>query len=85
MEVLKFFEESGEDDMWVYYDILEGYSASWKHEEVSVIAISKDCQSAATGILRDTKYTIHTTERGELEATEDAINNLVVYRLVRVH
>jgi hypothetical protein len=74
-QVLEFFEESGEDDVWVHFDIKEGYTASWKHEDIVVISISHDRQ----------RYAIHSTERGELEATEDAVKNLVIHELKRVY
>lgn len=74
-QVLEFFEESGEDDVWVYFDIKEGYTACWKHDEIVVIAISHDRK----------RYAIHSTERGELEATESAVANLAVFELRQVH
>ena len=73
--VLQFFDESDQDDKWQYYDIKDGLTAHWKHEEVFVIAISHDGQ----------EFAIHTEARGELQAQESTIANLAIYKLQRVY
>lgn len=73
---LEFFDESGEDDNYRYYDIKPGFQAFWKHDEIVVI-----------GIPLDPAYTItvHTQERGELPSTENVVANLDVYKSIHVY
>ena len=70
-----YFEESGDDDTCTFYDIKDGLTASWKHDEVSVVDVSHDGKT----------FHVHSDERGELLSSEEVILSLNVYKLTKVN
>ncbi len=70
-----YFDNMGGDNKYQYYNIRSGYMAFHKMETISVVGVSHDGK----------KYTVHSEERGELEATKSAVQDLDVYMLVKVY
>ena len=73
--VLVYFEVTEVDPNFTAYSIKGGYLAYWKMDSVLMIMVSHD----------GTKFKLKTEERGELEATANAVANLDIYEMKQVY
>ena len=74
-KALSYFELTDSDDVWDYYNLREGFIASWKMDDITSLCVGKDGES----------FTVMSSERGTLEATKDAIANLSIYVMQEVY
>jgi len=72
--ILQHFTESGSDDKETFYDINDGYTASYNGSTALVIGVSHDGSA----------LTIHLEEDGERPLKYSDLNNLDVFKLTKV-
>lgn len=77
----KYFEMSGEDGNFVVYDLKPGYIAHHKMDSIVAVSISQFWMGAPPNFVQ---FKMHSEERGSLDATEEAILALNIYRLEQV-